>query len=211
MLGTLAGLLGGCLNLSGFTQLYGHATPDDDPVRADGKPTYIPPNAPSIHNSYGSVPDKDDYEEPEGHLALDFIAPRGTPVIAAADGVVTDSHYGPMYGNQITLYHGQDVDGKFVWSSYFHLDSRLVKEGQKIRRGEQIGTLGETGTLALLLPHLHFQILVGKTRDQFPLTPDNPNRYWVDGPGYVTCFDRHKRYPDRPIRITHPVVCKDMP
>ena len=43
--------LSGCLNLSGFTQMYGHATPDDDPVRADGKPTYIPPNAPSIHNS----------------------------------------------------------------------------------------------------------------------------------------------------------------
>ncbi len=157
------------------------------------------------------MPDKYEYEAQEGHLALDFVAQRGTAVIAAASGIVTDSHYGPMYGNQVTLYHGQDDKGRFIWSSYFHLDQRLVKVGQRVRRGEQIGTLGQTGTLALLLPRLHFQILTGTEKNQFPLTPDNPNRYWVDGLGIVTCFDRRRHYSDTPFRITHPVPCRDLP
>lgn len=198
-------MLGGCLNLSAFVQSHGHVARDDDPVREDGRPVYIPPNAPSVHNGYGSIPD--DYEEPDGHMALDIVDVVGAPVLAVAPGVVVSSYYEPMHGNQVMIDHGPMANGQFVRSYYAHLDSRIVEEGDSVVRGQQIGTLGQTGTLALLLPHLHYEILTAMRKDQYPWVPDNPHRYWMDGVGIVTCFERDKRYADIPFRATYPLPC----
>jgi murein DD-endopeptidase MepM/ murein hydrolase activator NlpD len=97
--------------------------------------------------------------------AVDFLAPVGTPVIAAADGVVTyveDSFNigGPDYSywkfsNFVVLMH---PNGEF--SRYDHLDfqSSTVRVNQKIKRGQHIGNVGLTGFT--FVPHLHFQVFV---------------------------------------------------
>jgi murein DD-endopeptidase MepM/ murein hydrolase activator NlpD len=97
--------------------------------------------------------------------AVDFLAPVGTPVIAAADGVVTyveDSFNigGPDYSywkfsNFVVLMH---PNGEF--SRYDHLDfqSSTVRVNQQIKRGQHIGNVGLTGFT--FVPHLHFQVFV---------------------------------------------------
>ena len=97
--------------------------------------------------------------------AVDFLAPVGTPVIAAADGVVTyveDSFNigGPDYSywkfsNFVVLMH---PNGEF--SRYDHLDfqSSTVRVNRKIKRGQHIGNVGLTGFT--FVPHLHFQVFV---------------------------------------------------
>jgi murein DD-endopeptidase MepM/ murein hydrolase activator NlpD len=85
------------------------------------------------------------------HDGLDFSAPVGTPVIAAADGVVLTASYHPEFGNMIDIDHG---DG--LLSRYAHLSVMAVRESQIIRRGEKIGAVGNTGRSTG--PHLHFEV-----------------------------------------------------
>ena len=97
--------------------------------------------------------------------AVDFIVPKDTPVLAAADGMVTyikdDSNVGGPdvlywpYSNFITIQHS---NGEY--SRYDHLDykSSIVKLNQKVRAGEKISRVGMTGYT--YLPHLHFQVFV---------------------------------------------------
>lgn len=82
-------------------------------------------------------------------------APRGTPVLAVADGVV-DRWTGTFAGNAL---HVQHAGG---WTSrYMHLDQWTVEDGQHVRKGQVIGTVGSTGTKSAD-PHLHFALLLQK-------------------------------------------------
>lgn len=96
------------------------------------------------------------------HEGLDFNAPVGTPVVAAADGVVLVAAYHQDYGKMIDIDHG---DG--LVSRYAHLSVMDVAESQIVRRGERIGAVGNTGRSSG--PHLHFEV---RMRDvaQNPLT-----------------------------------------
>jgi len=85
------------------------------------------------------------------HDGLDFAAPAGTPVLAAADGVVVVASYHPEFGNMIDIDHG---DG--LLSRYAHLSELKVAESQIVRRGERIGAVGSTGRSSG--PHLHFEV-----------------------------------------------------
>jgi len=85
------------------------------------------------------------------HEGLDFAAPTGTPVVAAAAGIVLVAHYHPEFGNMIDIDHG---DG--LTSRYAHLSSINIKAGQMVRRGERIGAVGSTGRSTG--PHLHFEV-----------------------------------------------------
>ncbi len=85
------------------------------------------------------------------HEGVDFRAPAGTPVRAAAAGVVLVATYHPEFGNMIDLDHG---DG--LMSRYAHLSKMDVVPGQVVRRGEEIGALGNTGRSTG--PHLHFEV-----------------------------------------------------
>jgi murein DD-endopeptidase MepM/ murein hydrolase activator NlpD len=87
------------------------------------------------------------------HAGCDFSAPRGTPVYATGDGVVIkkESHYGG-YGNEVEIDHGYGYITK-----YAHLDSFKAKKGQKVKRGEVIGYVGNTG--ASTAPHLHYEVI----------------------------------------------------
>ncbi|HRE16711.1 MAG TPA: M23 family metallopeptidase [Rhodocyclaceae bacterium] len=85
------------------------------------------------------------------HEGLDFAADTGTPVVAAAAGMVIVATYHPEFGNMIDVDHG---DG--LTSRYAHLSRMDVKEGQMIKRGERIGAVGTTGRSTG--PHLHFEV-----------------------------------------------------
>ena len=85
------------------------------------------------------------------HEGLDFSAPSGTPVSAAADGVVLSSEFHPEFGNMIEIDHGEGLT-----SRYAHLATMEVAESKIVRRGEKIGTVGSTGRSTG--PHLHFEV-----------------------------------------------------
>ncbi len=92
------------------------------------------------------------------HYGVDIAAPRGTPITAPADGLVTLA-YSEMYlsGNTLILDHGHGVS-----STMIHMDSIAVHEGQSVRRGDVVGTLGATGRATG--PHLDWRINWFETR-----------------------------------------------
>jgi murein DD-endopeptidase MepM/ murein hydrolase activator NlpD len=91
------------------------------------------------------------------HDAIDIMAPRGTPVTAAAAGTVEKLFFS-RGGGGITAYV-RSPDGQ--WMHYYaHLDAYApgLHEGQRLRRGDPIGTVGSTGNASMEGPHLHFAI-----------------------------------------------------
>lgn len=197
-------LFASCAKL--FLKPYGHVAYDGENVRVGS--IFLPENAPTI--AQGFNPQPSDGSEPKpgaGHEGIDIYAKTGTPVIAPASGIVIDSYYEPFYGNHIVIDHGRDEIGRFIRSTLLHLDTRLVEKGKVVIRGEKIGTLGSTGLLASY-PHLHFEIRVRDNSNRHITTPLNPHRFWFDGVGVVTCFDKSKEYQDIPFRTTYPVVCR---
>lgn len=97
------------------------------------------------------------------HEGVDFMADLGTPIKAAAGGVVVYSDIHAGYGNMIEIDHGNGLI-----SRYAHASKRLVKVGDVVLRGQKIGEVGSTGRSTG--PHLHFEVL-------FNGTPQNPTRY----------------------------------
>ena len=87
------------------------------------------------------------------HTGLDFPADVGTPVLAAAGGVVVLSEYHPQYGNVVELDHG-----KGLITRYAHSSKVLVKMGDFVRRSQVIAEVGTTGRSTG--PHLHFEVRV---------------------------------------------------
>lgn len=93
------------------------------------------------------------------HEGLDFIVLRGTPVYASADGEVGDVSSTKKSGRAVEIVH----EGGYV-SVYAHLESASVRRGQKVKAGQQIGTVGMSGNS--FAPHLHYELrLDGKTLD----------------------------------------------
>lgn len=90
------------------------------------------------------------------HNGQDLAAPEGTPVYAAAGGVVAKVYRDhPVNGNAVILGH---VDSRITGTGYLHLSEVGVRTGQIVRTGEQIGRVGSTGRSTG--PHLHFIVYV---------------------------------------------------
>lgn len=87
------------------------------------------------------------------HTGLDFEATTGTPIRAAAGGVVVTAAVHPEYGNMVEIDHGNGLVTR-----YGHTSRMLVKQGDLVRRGQQIALVGSTGRSTG--PHLHFEVLV---------------------------------------------------
>lgn len=167
----------------------------------------LPANAPSISNQFRHLPNDGASHAPEGdHLGMDVYGAVGTPVLAATGGTVYRSYSEPMYGNQVIIRHGNDKSGARITTIYKHLDGRMVKAGDKVRRGQQIGTLGRTGVLSQSHPHLHFEMW-RKPPEGVSVAID-PQFHWVNGPGKVTCYRKGARYRRGGIKFTYPVACK---
>ncbi|WP_240223468.1 peptidoglycan DD-metalloendopeptidase family protein [Rheinheimera hassiensis] len=87
------------------------------------------------------------------HNGVDYVAPVGTPIMAAGDGRVIASAYNKLNGHYVFVQHANNIVTK-----YLHLSKRLVANGAKVRQGEAIGRLGATGRVTGA--HLHYEFLV---------------------------------------------------
>jgi murein DD-endopeptidase MepM/ murein hydrolase activator NlpD len=103
------------------------------------------------------------------HTGLDFPAPQGTPIHAAAGGLVLDRGFHPEYGNVIEIDHGNGLSTR-----YAHCSQLLVAAGALVKRGERIALVGNSGRSTG--PHLHFEVLVDGV-------PQNPQRFLAGGRG----------------------------
>jgi murein DD-endopeptidase MepM/ murein hydrolase activator NlpD len=97
------------------------------------------------------------------HEGLDIFAPRGTPVVAAADGVVRSTRRNRLGGNVVWL---RDVFGRSHY--YAHLDSQAVRRGQRVQAGDTLGFVGNTGNARTTPPHLHFGMYSSGSFDPYP-------------------------------------------
>ena len=107
------------------------------------------------------------------HEAIDIHAPQGTPVVAVADGRIVRLHQGALGGNSI--YH-LDEDGRTRYY-YAHLERYAdgLAEGQRVKRGDVIGYVGDTGNAQPGDFHLHFSVsLLNDARQWWKGTPLNP-------------------------------------
>ncbi len=153
-------------------------------------PVDMPANAPSIAQQFIAFE----------HEGIDIWAEKGTAVLAAADGVVTRATTGPIHGNQMTIDHSGSAEG--YQTIYWHLRDMAVAKGDRVTRGQQIGTMGSTGLLAAGITHLHFEVRLFDDRG-WPIAED-PHLHWAGGVGKVTCFQPEVDYQ----RLTYPVVCR---
>jgi len=97
------------------------------------------------------------------HTGLDFPAAAGTPIEAAAGGVVRAAEAHPAYGLVVEIDHGNALVTR-----YAHASRLLVRAGDIVRRGQPVATVGSTGRSTG--PHLHFEVLLGGV-------PQNPARF----------------------------------
>jgi murein DD-endopeptidase MepM/ murein hydrolase activator NlpD len=117
---------------------------------------------------------KDNFDQPRGaerhHEALDIMAPKGTKVLAAADGKVVKLFTSKPGG--LTVYQFDPTE-KYAYY-YAHLDHYAdgIKEGMDVKRGDLIGYVGATGNADPNAPHLHFAV--------FELTPEK--QWWKGTP-----------------------------
>ena len=102
----------------------------------------------------------------EFHRGIDIAGRKGTPVLASADGVVGFKGVDGALGKTVHLRHGYGVVTK-----YGHLDAFSVERGQRVMRGQRIGSMGNTGRSSG--PHLHYQVEVERR-------PVDPRGYILD-------------------------------
>lgn len=111
------------------------------------------------------------------HLGVDIANATGTPVVAPADGLVTLAEELHIYGNAVILAHGQGIS-----SSYNHLATLAVQVGQRVWRGDRLGTMGSTGQSTG--PHLHWGMVAGGVA----VDPEQFTRETFDVSGYQEFF-----------------------
>jgi murein DD-endopeptidase MepM/ murein hydrolase activator NlpD len=119
------------------------------------------------------------------HDAVDILAPRGTPIVAASEGWVLRVGTNALGGNVIWT---SDPEQRFV-HYYAHLEryARGIKAGDRIERGAVLGYVGTTGNAPPDVPHLHFQVMrVNDAKRWWDGTPVNPRPFLVEGVATAT-------------------------
>jgi len=96
------------------------------------------------------------------HTGVDIDAPTGSPVVAAQAGTVTLAGWKNGYGQTVIIDHGSGVQ-----TLYAHQSRLLVRQGQQVAQGQQLGTVGATGNVTAA--HLHYEVHVsGVPRNPLP-------------------------------------------
>ncbi len=112
------------------------------------------------------------------HEGIDIFAPRGTPVVAVADGRVTSVGNGGLGGKTVW----QRAGDRGINLYYAHLDTQLVGFGRRVQVGDTLGLVGNTGNARTTAPHLHFGIYGGSGAvDPLPFV-----KLWADDPPALT-------------------------
>ena len=133
---------------------------DDPPMPTTRKPTRTPTGTPTrssaphassgVTSGFGPRVDPIDGTT-KNHTGLDLRAASGSPILATADGVVRSAGPRGGYGNAVELDHGGGLT-----TLYGHASQVLVKPGEKVSAGQEIGVVGQTGRATG--PHLHFEL-----------------------------------------------------
>ncbi len=120
----------------------------------------------------------------EYHKGIDLACPRGTPIVAVADGIVTRASWNGGYGECVTIYHGSGIS-----SLYAHCDNTTssrpvyeVKVGDAVKKGDVIAYVGTTGRSTGY--HLHFGVIDTNTYTSQAGNYVNPENYlpkWIFG------------------------------
>jgi len=134
------------------------------------------------------------------HAGIDLRAPVGTPVLAAADGVVLVAGERPRAGRLVVLAHADDLG-----TVYMHLSAVTVRVGQAVRRGEAIGRAGRSGNATT--PHLHFGVCRrpgGRCGTAVAAGWADPAAWWM---APDPCFAAGRSYAATPLRLTFPLPC----
>lgn len=120
------------------------AVPTMLPVKGSKRELYI-------SGKYGWRTDPITGNTKEFHSGLDICGPFKTPIVAPADGTVIESGFDAEYGNCIRILHAESIK-----TLYAHLSASKVKVGQKVKRGDVIGLMGNTGRSTGT--HLHYSV-----------------------------------------------------
>jgi murein DD-endopeptidase MepM/ murein hydrolase activator NlpD len=97
------------------------------------------------------------------HEGVDYVVPQGTPIHAAASGIVVFASFHPQFGNLVEIDHGNDIVTR-----YAHASKLMVEVGQLVKRGQLISLVGSTGRSTG--NHLHFEV-------RFKGLAQNPTRF----------------------------------
>lgn len=127
-------------------------------------PTMMPVAAPYNSSSFGRRIDPFTGELAM-HEGIDFLAEPGSPVVAAAAGVVVFAGFHPQYGYMVDIDHGNDLVTR-----YAHNAKLFAKEGDVVQRGRKLAEVGSTGRSTG--PHLHFEV-------RFRGAAQNPARFLI--------------------------------
>lgn len=148
------------------------------------------PGCGEIRSWHGDFTDIDGNGRRDMHRGLDIVAPKGAEIIAPAPGKVIYKDKQHAGGNSLMIYHGADKYGNHVISYYAHLQEFKVEKDGMVKRGEPIGTLGDTGNNMpkSRTAHLHFEVLI---------YPDAEFKYWFTGflRGFTTVSPNYFFYP----------------
>ena len=127
-------------------------------------PTMMPVKAPYNASAYGRRVDPFTGQWAM-HEGIDFLADAGSPIAAAAAGVIVFAGFHPQYGYMVDIDHGNDLVTR-----YAHASKLFVKEGDVVQRGHKIGEVGSTGRSTG--PHLHFEV-------RYRGAAQNPSKFLV--------------------------------
>jgi len=122
----------------------------------------------------------------KAHNGVDYVAPMGTPIMAAGDGKVIESAMKGANGNYVVIQHSNGIVTK-----YLHLSKRDVKRGDKVKQGDIIGRLGATGRVTGA--HLHYEFVVGGVHRN-PRTVKLPQAEPLQGVARVEFTKQAKQY-----------------
>lgn len=136
------------------------------------------------------------------HPGIDYDIPAGTPIIAAADGIIV--HIGDPCGGEWWC------GGRTVWighmeffTGYSHLKKVLVKRHQRVKRGELIGLSGASNNG---YEHLHYGVIQIGGMGRYYSQTYNPNDFWLNGE--AKCYDPKEDYSKYTAQdLTFPVAC----
>jgi peptidoglycan hydrolase CwlO-like protein len=133
-----------------------NATASTTTTTISGSGILLRPAAGRISSHYGSRVHPV-YGTARTHHGTDIANSTGTPIHASEAGTVIAARYMSGYGNTVLISH--NVDGQVLTTLYAHLNTLQISNGARVSRGQQIGTMGATGTATG--PHLHFEVHQG--------------------------------------------------